>query len=142
MSKIERFNTQHVSNYLDQKDSASYAAWMHASSGFPLEGSVKTAKRVLGRQSYCWNGNYRNWIWEDEFTFVDNEGNNRECRWRLFASLRGFSLEVEDKYDRPHGLFIRQAAYHGFRHFLEAWKLNDSNYDCSKYNQCMSIYGY
>ena len=46
---------------------------------------------AFGKQDYCWVGEYRNWIWER--TFLTSRGFN--CRYRLYISTRGFSMDVE-----------------------------------------------
>lgn len=141
MAKIDNFNSQHVSNYLfGTEHSGIYSAWMHGASRILKESTVNTAKRVLGRQNYCFLGSYRNWIWEKDFQFVDDQGNIRPCRWRLFASTRGFSLEIEDKYDRPDGKFIRAAAVHGLYDFVSFWISNDDKFDHVRYNESKALW--
>ena len=48
---------------------------------------------AFGKQDYCWVGawGHRNWIWER--TFLTSRGFN--CRYRLYISTRGFSMDVE-----------------------------------------------
>jgi len=54
-------------------------------------GCVEWLKSKLGRQSYCWNGEYRFWVWE-----------LYEKRVRVYASnIQGWSFEVRTGL-RPH----------------------------------------
>lgn len=46
--------------------------------------SVDAHKKLLGKQDYCWNGEYRFWVWEG-------------TDWRVFCSnIQGTSFEVRE----------------------------------------------
>jgi len=100
---------------------ATYSDWMRRAHQRG-DTAVQTAKRVLGPQDYCWLGSRRNWIWEREFTAILRLGRAEPWHWRLFASTRGFTLEIEDKYGRPNGDSIRLAGFAGLKHFIKTWE--------------------
>lgn len=125
MSRIDAMQTTPVGN-LTHDDKAAwerYAAWMvhayrHRTSG------VVAAKRVLGRQDFCWTGNYRCYIWERPFEVGSGE-QAETWHWRLFASKRGLVLEIEDKYRCPDGESIKKAGAVGLDHFIKTWEATD-----------------
>lgn len=102
-----------------------YSDWLLHARG-EGETSVQTAKRVLGRQDFCWTGSYRFWVWDREFTVDLGDGRQETWHWRLFASKRGMVLEIEDKFRRPYGESAHKAAVVGFEHFLQTWKTGDT----------------
>jgi len=83
---------------------------------------VATAKRVLGRQDYCWTGSYRYWVWEREIEVKLLGDRSIPWKWRLFASKRGWSLELEVKNQRPEGKSIRIAGLAVLDEFIKTWK--------------------
>lgn len=53
--------------------------------------SVDAHKKALGKQDYCWTGEYRNWVWEG-------------TDWRVFCNnIQGTSFEVRE------GLTLKRA---------------------------------
>ena len=63
----------------------------------------------------------RHWIWVREFQADLGDGRSEPWRWRLFASRRGFVLEVEDKYRRPEGQALCKAGLQALDHFIRTW---------------------
>jgi len=62
--------------------------------GGPEEESVARHKAVFGRQSYCWQGEYKFWVWD----FQD---------WRIYVSnIKGISIEVDPSFDINQTMFI------------------------------------
>lgn len=62
---------------------------------------VRIHKGIFGKQAYCWNGEYRQWIWE----FGDDAG-----LLRVFVNnIQGISIEVSEnlKFSRAIELFER-----------------------------------
>lgn len=56
--------------------------------------SVQWHKDVFGRQSYCWVGEYRFWVWD----FHD---------WRIYVSnIKGTSVEVDPSFDAEQAMFV------------------------------------
>jgi|APSaa5957512622_1039677.scaffolds.fasta_scaffold05605_3 hypothetical protein len=136
MSRADTMQTQPVVNYIQghalRDVQQRYSGWMHACGfrGHRLgEGSVKTAKRVLGKQDFCWTGYTRSWVWERPFTVTLEDGRVETWHWRLFASKRGKVLEVQDKYERPWGESIKTAAVAAVDDFLRVWNDNDPGLD-------------
>jgi len=97
-----------------------YSEWMRGAKPLGVH-PVKGAILALGQQDYCWTGNVRHWIWERSFE-VDLGDRTETWRWRLFASKRGYVLEVEDKYNRPFGTAIRKAGFAALDHFITTWE--------------------
>jgi hypothetical protein len=101
------FKSTPIINFMRQAQPASkrYMDW-HRGAYSDLT-PVEEAKRRLGRQSYTWTGTNRHWIWE-------GQDPRSEKRWRLYASTRGYTVEVESDVDVADldGLFA---------HFLEVW---------------------
>lgn len=62
---------------------------------YPKMGNyVKFHKKVFGKQTYCWNGEYRYWVWEFD-------------KWRVYVSNHmGISLEVEPDLSLPETIEI------------------------------------
>jgi hypothetical protein len=47
---------------------------------------VEAHKDVYGRQTYCWNGEFRNWVWD-------------YGKYRIYVSnQRGISIEVDPQF--------------------------------------------
>ena len=44
--------------------------------------AIDAHKDVLGRQTYCWTGSYRHWVWD-------------YGTYRVYVSKRGISIEVD-----------------------------------------------
>jgi len=129
VSRIDTRQTQPIVNYIDIGSTTwqRYSDWLHAAGykGSRLgERPVQTAKRVMGKQDFCWTGSVRNWIWEREFP-VNFGGQVETWKWRLFVSKRGMVLEIEDKHQRPWGESIKIAAKQALNHFLTAWEQGD-----------------
>jgi len=122
MSKIDAMTTVAAMNHLSPEELGQYANWMRDSHYPPDETAPACGKRVLGRQDYCWAGAYRrNWIWERPFEVDLGDGQIETWHWRLFASARGFTLEIEDKHNLPFGKEVRHATSVGFADFLAVW---------------------
>tara|TARA_Y100000034_G_scaffold106831_1_gene135829 strand:- start:82 stop:510 length:429 start_codon:yes stop_codon:yes gene_type:complete len=137
MSKIEAFSTTPLTNYARYHFALTddYSAWMWAASSTE-ESAVATAKRVLGRQDYCWVGSARNWIWERPAEITLADGTVVTRHWRLFASRKGFTLEIETGGD-PWGEMTQQAASRLWNAFLAEWRDNDDNWDQSGWDMVM-----
>lgn len=123
--RIHLFRSTPIVNLIVGDDGVlgAYRKWMI----IPLdirEPSVKRAKRILGPQDYCWQGNCRCWIWEGEFQVVLN-GLPQERHWRLFASSRGIQLEIEI-HDPKEAWEKTQACVEigraGLEAFLKVWE--------------------
>lgn len=114
---IDSFTSSPISNFTtyDQEAWDRYRFWMleQCREGLP---SAKQAKKVLGKQDYCWRGSVQNWVWERKFT---SEG--EEFWWRLFASKRGFTLEMETTSLQFTDPRMRQIARDCLEQFLENW---------------------
>lgn len=55
---------------------------------------VKFHKSRLGKQDYCWNGEYRYWIWEGD-------------DWRIYVSdIKGFCFEVAEGLNLSRALAV------------------------------------
>lgn len=55
--------------------------------------SVPWLKARLGPQSYCWQGEYRYWVWEVDWELTVSP----PLRYRVFASnIKGWSFEVQE----------------------------------------------
>ena len=127
MSRIDEFDSQPVTNVV-QHDRAAHERWMDWMMGNLTdrnergESSLQTAKRVLGKQDFCWTGGNRHWIWVRPFDVDLGEGRTETWRWRLFVSVRGCTLEIEDKHNRPYGESIKVAGVAGLDAFIETWK--------------------
>lgn len=107
-SKVYAMDTTPIINLL-QGDKAAWElyllGWMteEGISAFRNSASpMQHAKAVLGRQDYCWTGSNRNWIWERPFV-VDGE----VWHWRLFASIAGWTLEIEVKDGREREIYTK-----------------------------------
>lgn len=96
----DRWHSTPASNIL-QHDKDAWKQWVRESLALtvlsqPLKGSspreprtVALLKQRLGPQDYTWQGSCRNWIWESK----------EPERWRVFASKRGLSFEVNPSFD-------------------------------------------
>lgn len=120
--RIDAFKTAATMNYHDtHEEREAWSNWMRNAYYPPEETAPQCGKRVLGRQDYCVDLSYRNWVWERPFEVEISPGRVETWRWRLFASRRGFTLEVEDKYDRPFGKTIRIASKAAMIDFYRVW---------------------
>ncbi len=82
--KMEAWESEPVSNY--KMTDRTWREFMSQQSNLWSQRptgttSVRWLVSLLGRQSYCWNGARRYWVWELDQT-------------RVFASTRGISFEV------------------------------------------------
>jgi len=125
MTRIDEMESTPVINLI-QKDRDLcdlYSAWMRQAGRTHFERGqtpVGHAQQVLGRQDFCWTGSCRNWIWVRPFQA--NLGDRTVLwHWRLFASKRGYVLEIETK-GRPHGEPIRKAGPQGLADFIKTWE--------------------
>jgi hypothetical protein len=125
MSRIESMTTQHVSNYLQRVPGLSeqYSLWMMTHGRAAFEAGITTTaytKALLGKQDYCWTGSVRNWIWERPVEVTLEDGRTITRKWRLYASSKGLTLEVEDG-GRPWGDTMYDAAPKVWAQFLAYW---------------------
>lgn len=122
MSRIDNFTSQPYMNYTQYElaEMHEYSMWLNDATNILKEPTRETAKRVLGRQDYCWQGSYRNWIWERPVDVNLSDGRVITRHWRLFASYRGFTLEIEDG-GRPWGETMREVVPVVWQSFLETW---------------------
>lgn len=66
---------------------------------------VQAHKNKLGKQNYCWNGEFRFWIWETE-------------SWRVFVSnTKGICFEVLDSLSY-------EEAWNTWKDYLNRMKFN------------------
>jgi hypothetical protein len=124
MSRVYEFTTTHISNVIQLDAWERWSTWMRQAgrAGFDLHSPPQEyAQRVLGRQDFCWNGSVRHWIWVREFQADLGDGRVEPWRWRLFASKRGYALEVEDK-GRPFGSTLRIVGPQALDHFIATWE--------------------
>lgn len=124
-SRIEAMHTQPITNYLRSNPVLwkKYVDWMCVAYGGEHGGGrgVDHAKRVLRRQDYCWTGSHRYYIWEWAFE-VPVEGEfSVTWHWRLFASVRGLSLEIEHK-PPPAGVSMEDVCRIGLDSFIKRWE--------------------
>jgi len=126
MGRVDAMRSTPVSNVIfhDQSARDRHLTWIMASgqaaNTLHLSGR-EYVQRVLGRQDFCWTGNVRHWIWVRSFQVDFGGGRVETWHWRLFASRRGLTLEVEDKYRRPFGDAIRKAGVQALDDFIKVW---------------------
>ena len=119
MSKVDAFDSTPLFGSLRSQDARrKYWGWFWVPPERAHERSLVRAKRVLGKQDYCWTGTSRNYIWEGPFEVTLNDGERVTRHWRLFVSKRGFSLEVEMKPGE-------NIAEEGLDAFLNHWKARE-----------------
>jgi hypothetical protein len=140
MRRIDAFTSQHVTNYgrycITLNDA--YSAWMSAASGSRSHARER-ARQVLGVQDYCWNGSTcRNWIWERPVEVTLDDGRTITRHWRLYASIRGFVLEIEDG-GQPWGETMKQVAPQVWDAFLKEWRAEDKGWDQAAWDEMMDI---
>lgn len=101
-----------------------YYAWLlKASTG---RSPPIVAKGVLGPQDFCWTGHVRHWIWVREFQADIGEGKTETLQWRLFASKRGYTLEVENK-QALHMKPLYKIALQALADFIRVWEAGDGD---------------
>ena len=101
---MSNWSSTPIINFL-RKDSDAAKQYLDWQSTAYLEDPppVQIAKKRLGRQLYTVNLSHRNWVWEGQHK-------PSGLRWRLYASKRGFTVEVESEYslDEVWRSFVRE----------------------------------
>lgn len=115
MNPIFKFNTYPFCNLTEGATWDRLSNWAKSD----LRPAVVRAKEALGKQDYCWVGEFRYYIWERPFDFK-----GQTLRWRLFASKRGLDFEVEGSpVDEGHALAIAATDA-----FLKAWGYKETHH--------------
>lgn len=134
MSHIDAFVTSPWSNHIYGAAGADltrcrelledHVQWHNRANFLLEEGSVKVAKRVLGRQDYCWDSWCRNWVWERPVKVELLDGTVEPYRWRLYASKRGLKVEIEVKNEAIED-GVAEQVWWGFREVWDAGLRNN-----------------